>query len=194
MYPSRCSSCYQTSIFRPFRPIESALLFRICSHTCSSSAMSLIVTGKVMEAITVWLANDEDGDDYDVCEEVVPEIAAMFARNRWKLVYGGPALELMDVLGRDAAFRRVDVHGIIGEEPDEIPEFGIHEQAENVFDTGSLTWQLWCTSLTIRRAPGARLCRAEKRHELMQVELQRNASLQITSHPFPNDRRCTRIF
>ena len=89
------------------------------------------------KSIAVFLAANIGNDPK--YKELAQHVAAMFAKNRWKLVYGGSARGLMGILGQTASAMGVDVHGVKPrpflkyEETGELPKFGHHELVDDLY-------------------------------------------------------------
>ncbi|KAF5587456.1 lysine decarboxylase [Fusarium pseudoanthophilum] len=91
---------------------------------------------KKVRSVAVFLAANIGSDPG--YKELVQHVAAMFAKNRWKLVYGGSARGLMGILGQTASTLGVDVHGVKPrpflkyEETGQLPKFGHHELVDDL--------------------------------------------------------------
>ncbi|KAF5612089.1 lysine decarboxylase [Fusarium subglutinans] len=89
-----------------------------------------------LRSVAVFLAANIGNDPG--YKELAQHVAAMFANNRWKLVYGGSARGLMGILGQTASTLGVDVHGVKPrpflkyEETGQLPEFGHHELVDDL--------------------------------------------------------------
>lgn len=98
-----------------------------------SSPFSANYTSK---SVAVFLAPTTSTDPK--YEDLTRKVATIFFENKWKLVYDGLALELMDILARTASALGVDVHEvalrplIIYEETGQLLEFGRQEIVEDI--------------------------------------------------------------
>ena len=92
---------------------------------------------KKTQSVAVFLAANIGNDPK--YKELAQHFAAIFAKNRWNLVYGGSARGLMGILGQTASDLGVDVHGVKPrpflkyEETGELPKFGHHELVDDLY-------------------------------------------------------------